>query len=259
MSQIIFPRLYNVKTMLYNCTTAHLDFYSSDLKAGSTLAYLNVQVLPNIHFKDFTIEFHAKGDFNYGASKEGNVYFANYVPGQRSIIELNMKKLINLRSCHSENEEIGIDKMNVLFIDKMSCTLPWLIGKSEYISKIYKSFKIIDFSLERVCESQEDFAEFRAMALEHIDFKSAKKCERNIWKFSSLYTQSYGNKDVLHGTMITITMPSDEVEISEEVRLYTAANFIADFGGYLGLLLGASVISFVDVILHACQKYRNNN
>ena len=116
----------------------------------------------------------------------------------------------------------------------------------------------MDSFSERLCQSQGDFIEFRTLALKNVDFKIEKKCERNVWKFTTLYTHKYA-KNVINGTMVTLMMPSDEVEIHEEVRLYTMANFIADFGGFLGLLLGASVNSFLDIILEIISKYRNKN
>ena len=109
---------------------------------------------------------------------------------------------------------------------------------------------------EQLCQSQKDFNEFRSLALMNVDFKIAKKCERNVWRFTTLYSHRY---DDFNGTMVTLMMPSDEVEIHEEVRLYTMANFIADFGGYLGLLLGASVMSLIDLVLDFWSKYRNKN
>ena len=53
-------------------------------------------------------------------------------------------------------------------------------------------------------------------------------------------------------------MPSNEVEIVKQVRLYTMTNFIADFGGYLGLLLGASFMSFFSQILTFWQQCRSS-
>ena len=114
---------------------------------------------------------------------------------------------------------------------------------------------LIDSFSERLCQSQKDFIEFRSLALKNVDFKIRKRCERNVWKFTTLYNHKYDENEI-NGTMVTLMMPSDEVEIHEEVRLYTMANFIADFGGYLGLLLGASIMSFFDLILDCFQKYR---
>ena len=43
---------------------------------------------------------------------------------------------------------------------------------------------------------------------------------------------------------------SDEmIPVTEERKFYTTDNFIADVGGYLGLLLGASVLALFDFIV----------
>ena len=114
----------------------------------------------------------------------------------------------------------------------------------------------MDSFSEQLCQSQKDFIEFRSLALKNVDYKIANKCERKVWKFTTLYNH---RNDDINGTMVTLMMPSDEVEIHEEVRLYTMANFIADFGGFLGLLLGASVLSLFDIVLNFWSKYKNKN
>ena len=116
----------------------------------------------------------------------------------------------------------------------------------------------MDSFSERLCQSRKDFIDFRSLALKNVDYKIANKCERNVWKFTTLYSHKHDENE-LNGTMVTLMMPSDEVEIHEEVRLYTMANLIADFGGYLGLLLGASVMSLIDLVLDFWSKYRNKN
>ena len=66
--------------------------------------------------------------------------------------------------------------------------------------------------------------------------------------FGHLLLYTLPQKKGFNGTTITILMPSNEMEIVKQVRLYTMTNFIADFGGYLGLLLGASFMSFINQI-----------
>ena len=39
--------------------------------------------------------------------------------------------------------------------------------------------------------------------------------------------------------------PNMKVLVREEVKLYTLINFFAEVGGYLGLLLGESLISYI--------------
>ena len=52
-----------------------------------------------------------------------------------------------------------------------------------------------------------------------------------------------------------------QTDVTEEYRLYDSSSFIADFGGYLGLLLGASLLSLIEETLETlhdkcCGKYR---
>ena len=39
--------------------------------------------------------------------------------------------------------------------------------------------------------------------------------------------------------------PKPKVLVRREVKLYTAINFFAEVGGYLGLLLGESLLSYI--------------
>ena len=41
-------------------------------------------------------------------------------------------------------------------------------------------------------------------------------------------------------------MKDNKLRITEHVALYEFTNFVADFGGYLGLFLGASLFSMFD-------------
>ena len=42
----------------------------------------------------------------------------------------------------------------------------------------------------------------------------------------------------------------------EELLVYGYGDLLADFGGYLGLLLGASLVSFYEIIVASCQKLK---
>ena len=135
LSQIIFPHSRD-SILLYNCTIVDLSSHSSNLKAGSSLEYLNVQFLPNEYLKALWIKFYEKGYFDYGQGKNENVFFVSKVNGQRTYLELHMKKLINLESSKSPCspktiEKDGPDEMNAMYLDRLNCTLPWLVGTSK--------------------------------------------------------------------------------------------------------------------------------
>ena len=229
--------------VIRNCTSVDLPTKHS-LTPG-TNDYLQLEVLPNNHFNDFGVVFHEKNEFDFGPSTDGNTYYVSFAPGKKNYIELHMSQIININSNESPCEEESIERkgyleqLNEMYLKGMNCTLPWLKGKS------------------KICESQEDFEEFRLITSQLTWFSIDPKCDRDLWKFTTLFTRhSKGSKEDINGTMVAITMPSNEFQISQQVRLYTMTNFIADFGGYLGLLLGASVMSFFDIVLICFQKYR---
>ena len=55
--------------------------------------------------------------------------------------------------------------------------------------------------------------------------------------------------------------PNPKVLVRTEVKLYTSINFFAEVGGYLGLLLGESLISYIIMIskwIHVISKRVKN-
>jgi hypothetical protein len=44
-----------------------------------------------------------------------------------------------------------------------------------------------------------------------------------------------------------------DIPVTTEVYLYSFNDFIADVGGYLGLLIGASVLTLVEYFLHVAR------
>ena len=243
LSFVIHPFMLSSQGMVIrNCTS--VDLPKQSLTPG-TNDYLQLEVLPNNHFNDFCVVFHEKNEFDFGPSTDGNTYYVSFAPGKKNYIELHMSQIININSNESPCEEESIERkgyleqLNEMYLKSMNCTLPWLKGKS------------------KICENQEDFEDFRLVTSQLTWFSIDPKCDRDVWKFTTLFTRhSKGSKEDINGTMVAITMPSNEFQISQQVRLYTMTNFIADFGGYLGLLLGASVMSFFDIVLTCFQKYR---
>ncbi len=47
---------------------------------------------------------------------------------------------------------------------------------------------------------------------------------------------------------------SIQVKVNKDIPLYTFTSFVADFGGYLGLLLGASLLSIFDDVVKSIVK-----
>ena len=48
---------------------------------------------------------------------------------------------------------------------------------------------------------------------------------------------------------------STEIEVKERVWLYDGNDLVADIGGFLGLLLGASIYTLADLLLSNVEKF----
>ena len=59
---------------------------------------------------------------------------------------------------------------------------------------------------------------------------------------------------VKSSSMMAFAMPADVMVTEEEVYNYDFNSFMADVGGYLGLLLGMSVVGLYDVFVGQLEK-----
>ena len=78
-------------------------------------------------------------------------------------------------------------------------------------------------------------------------------CHQREWKIE--WRKSYGNQISQSKSIVQYTFPHyTKVLVREEIKLYTVSDFWADVGGYLGLLLGESVVSYVLLGTHWMKK-----
>ena len=113
---------------------------------------------------------------------------------------------------------------------------------------------------------------------ENISWKKSKQeltefgcmipnCQQDSWEVTGRNDYDNSMWGVLNTTSLVLIFQRGKcLSIVKEVLTYSGANFIADFGGYLGLLLGASLLSIYDSalsifdriflnILKYCKKY----
>ena len=117
------------------------------------------------------------------------------------------------------------------------------------------------------CSSIEDlthFTNYSAALVEGIlDSELTKfgclprNCHRNEWKANEIFHIPNGQNTSLLDDLTTIGTSSivlsqyqQKVDIEEEYYLYNFDSFVADVGGYLGLFLGASLLSSLTQLLH---------
>ena len=117
----------------------------------------------------------------------------------------------------------------------------------------------------RVCDRPEDFAALSnytttqsAMDLltlvQETDCElSCKREEYVIHHVSDDAVPCDASVDCRHLVQLMVVMKDSDVLVEEEKWLYESSDFIGDVGGYMGLLLGASIIS-VYVFVVECAK-----
>ena len=80
-------------------------------------------------------------------------------------------------------------------------------------------------------------------------------CEQRYWTMTSARTHfDDANKQNGKAHLIHTFSHNANVLVRNEIELYNVSSFLADFGGYLGLLLGESLISYLLWATHCIKK-----
>ena len=101
-----------------------------------------------------------------------------------------------------------------------------------------------------ICKGKEKFEEFRNISMNILKSEESKEltnegcftpnCKQRSWKIR----RETKSEDII--TKFQYDFPQhSKVLVREEVELYTIINFFAEVGGYLGLLLGESIFSYL--------------
>ena len=78
--------------------------------------------------------------------------------------------------------------------------------------------------------------------------KCTPGCTR--YDYSTKLYKQWSNEEVTWGTLeIDLFYHQHEVPVREHVYAYDLGNLVSDFGGYLGLLLGYSILAFYDTLM----------
>ena len=73
------------------------------------------------------------------------------------------------------------------------------------------------------------------------------RCRRNEYDLEKVSEQEIASAGVEGTTIIAFLMLGTNYTERKQFLIYDITNFIADFGGYLGLLLGCSLLTFYDL------------
>ena len=139
--------------------------------------------------------------------------------------------------CHEDNLNRQTDCLDKYYASKLNCALPWVQADNQEETDL--------------CNGKDKFEEFKnlSMAIGGLGATNElyekgciiSNCKLTSWNIKSS-AKIDNPKDATHPAFIF--SHKTKVLLRNEIELYTISSFFADIGGYLGLLLGESLISF---------------
>ena len=194
---------------------------------------------------DWTMEMHEKDQVTlyhgddwssthpFQSHNKLNYYFIN-------TIENRKLKKANY-NCSEDNSVKITPCLANYWSKKIGCRLPW--------SKYIPSHDALE-----VCAGREKFTKLRALMLnafgptirqELVDEGCFQpNCIQRSWSIQ--WHREMPTYPSANETQFLFYLPQSDVVVRREIKLYTIVNLFAEVGGYLGLLLGASLFSYCD-------------
>ena len=141
-------------------------------------------------------------------------------------------------TCNEYNSNSFMHCMENYYSQKLGCMLPWSLNNT------------LKNASMNICEGKEKFEQFKNIAINILKPEKSNElinegcfvpnCLQTSWKIK----KEKNNGERKTGFWLEWYEPSN-VLVREEVQLYTLINFFAEVGGYLGLLLGESLFSYI--------------
>lgn len=208
--------------------------------------------------KEVAMELHEKqhSKINYWWNPE-NIYL--FRESAQYEIELKYAEHFRLKTkhynCNDKGKARPFDCLQQFYNEKLKCNLPWTGNQTS------------------ICQSMEDKENLIELITNlangtlMTDLKSRNcwipNCQKKEWTRLSFQKVNARNST---GIEIKITMNTATlVQTIQENKLYGFTNFVSDFGGFMGLLLGYSIFSMVKSLIDfmtdcsLCKSNSNSN
>ena len=145
-----------------------------------------------------------------------------------------------------EKQQVDMQKCLEDYIaSQMDCALPWLAKKGLPGNGVS-------------CQYPEEYDRYVQLYNEVINFDSGSissiancipSCKRHEYSVKHMLT--YEHKRLMkNSTTVHFFFGKDRFTVRKQYYTYDFQNFLADFGGYLGLLLGYSILGFYDTLVN---------
>ena len=159
-------------------------------------------------------------------------------------------------SCNQDNQNNFNHCVEDHYSKRLGCVLPWSRKEAQ------------NDNAANVCKGKDKFKEFKNISMNIWRPEETTglikegcfipNCQQRSWDMKKDKYTEYKNR-----TGFYIEMHANpKVLVRREVKLYTLINFFAETGGYLGLLLGESLVSYILMIskwVHVIGKKLKEN
>ena len=200
------------------------------------------------------VQFHQEGEspYAYKFAEEDSHWIENdsfvYITLMKQIDTLNMNK--HSYTCNEDNQNNFMNCVENYYSKRLGCLLPWSIKDNQKNPS------------DNVCMGKDKFKEYKNISMNIPRREETKdlikegclipNCQQRSWDMKKDKFNDVGS------TSFEFFIPQKaKVLQRREVKLYTPINFFAEVGGYLGLLLGESLISYIIMIskwIHVISK-----
>ena len=230
----------SAKANILICSSLDLSFIKLPEEGGMILDFKICSE------KDFGVKFERhephQSFYNYQFDKNnGYQYFRKEITQFSLVIPVETEALKQrTHDCYEDNSMQKTPCIDEYIAEQLNCSLPW--------AKPHSNFDM--------CSPTEELTNFRDVhskitskpSLDNLKKKGCLKpnCLQTKWKDSYVsWGQVYPNC-----TRIRIALQSDSYTIRrKEILLADFSTFVVDCGSYLGLFLGASILSLTDIVL----------
>ena len=193
----------------------------------------------------YVLQFHQEADspYLYDLEQDELVWFENktmlYMSFGKQIDTININKFNY--TCDEENSKHFMQCMENYYSQKLGCMLPWILKNNLRNDSM------------NLCKGKEKFQEYKNVAMNILKSETRKELINKGCLIPNCIQRSWTIKRdktlVINKTGFQFQIPRHmKVLVREEVKLYTLINFFAEVGGYLGLLLGESLLSYLIIV-----------
>ena len=225
---------FNLSQLIIRLSTKNIEYWIVDLHD------------PN-HSTPSSLWLYGNEKFEFESSVVSG-YFLRYQVEPTEVNNINQDN----KPCITEDNKMNnmYDCITDYMYSALNCTLPW--------KKIIKD--------DQTCSSPEEYDHYLSESLKSFNYTTnyienvtgcTPACRRVEY---STKLQAKGKSEFLDELELHFYFAKDEFLVKEQFYIYDMADLIADLGGYLGLLLGYSLLGFyeplMDLIEHVSKKIK---